>query len=786
MRREWTLEALIESWTLGEADQELIGAKHGATKLGFCLLLKYFEIEGRFPRWASDIPPAAVDFVAAQLKVAPGEFAGYDWSGRSIKNHRGQIRDALGFREATRGDQDKLTAWLAEQVCPSELNTDRQREALLARCRVEKVEPPTRLICDRMIASANRSADERFCLSTVARLSPEVMVALEALIAEDPHDEEEPTGAAGFFTELKADPRQLGLETLLAEIRKLGRVRAVGLPADLFTDTADKRLARWRSRAVAEYPSTLRRDHPREVRLTLLAVLCWCRQTEITDSLVELFIALVHRINARAQKRVERQLLAEFRRVEGKDAMLARISQASLNRPEGAVRDVVFPVAGGEQTLRDVVAEYHATQAARRARVRTVLEGSYSHHYRTMLPKLLDALEFRCNNSTYRPVMNAVELLGRYKDRDGRAKYYDPTETVPLDGVVPLAWREAVIDDKGRCERIPYELCALGALRDAIRRREIWVAGAAKWRDPDSDLPVDFDLQRDVHYQAIRQPQDATEFINSLKSRLDQALRRLSRALHTGSAGGVRIGTRRNQVWISVPRQPKQPEPTQLDALKAEVIDRWGMVNLLDVVKEADFLTGFHREFTTIATREQIAPTELRRRILLALFALGTNIGIRGMITSGDHGVSEAQLRRLRRNYLTRDGLRRAIAKVVGETLRTRNQAWWGSGTACASDSKKFGSWSSNLMTEWHVRYGGPGVMIYWHVERKSVCVYSQLRTCSSSEVAAMMEGLIRHAADIDSNIEANYTDTHGASIMWTSQVDLCSSWTGRWDGCSS
>jgi TnpA family transposase len=36
----------------------------------------------------------------------------------------------------------------------------------------------------------------------------------------------------------------------------------------------------------------------------------------------------------------------------------------------------------------------------------------------------------------------------------------------------------------------------------------------------------------------------------------------------------------------------------------------------------------------------------------------------------------------------------------------------------------KFGTWESNLMTEWHARYGGPGVMIYWHVERKSVCVY--------------------------------------------------------------
>ena len=148
------------------------------------------------------------------------------------------------------------------------------------------------------------------------------------------------------------------------------------------------------------------------------------------------------------------------------------------------------------------------------------------------------------------------------------------------------------------------------------------------------------------------------------------------------------------------------------------------------------------------------------------LFGLGVNIGVRRMVISGDHGVSEAQLRRLRRNYITREGLRRAIAEVVNETLRARNEHWWGTGTACASDSKKFGSWSSNLMTEWHARYGGPGVMIYWHVERKSVCVYSQLKTCSSSEVAAMMEGLIRHATDIDSSITTNYTDTHGASIV--------------------
>jgi TnpA family transposase len=65
-------------------------------------------------------------------------------------------------------------------------------------------------------------------------------------------------------------------------------------------------------------------------------------------------------------------------------------------------------------------------------------------------------------------------------------------------------------------------------------------------------------------------------------------------------------------------------------------------------------------------------------------------------------------------------------------------------------------------MTEWHVRYGGKGVMIYWHVEKHAACIYSQLKTCSSSEVAAMIGGLLRH--DTEMEVEKNYVDSHGQS----------------------
>jgi len=52
--------------------------------------------------------------------------------------------------------------------------------------------------------------------------------------------------------------------------------------------------------------------------------------------------------------------------------------------------------------------------------------------------------------------------------------------------------------------------------------------------------------------------------------------------------------------------------------------------------------------------------------------------------------------------------------------------------------------------------------MIYWHVERKAACIYSQLKACPSSEVAAMLEGVLRHGTATD--VAKNYVDSHGQS----------------------
>ncbi|MFB9581140.1 hypothetical protein [Streptomyces goshikiensis] len=70
--------------------------------------------------------------------------------------------------------------------------------------------------------------------------------------------------------------------------------------------------------------------------------------------------------------------------------------------------------------------------------MRTVLRSSYSAHWRRMLSPLLKVLELKCNNTAYRPVMDAIDLLQRHLEQPLKeGAFFDPAESVPLEGVVP-------------------------------------------------------------------------------------------------------------------------------------------------------------------------------------------------------------------------------------------------------------------------------------------------------------------------------------------------------------
>jgi TnpA family transposase len=554
------------------------------------------------------------------------------------------------------------------------------------------------------------------------------------------------------------DPGQVGLDNVLAEIGKLQQLRQLDLPPDLFRHVAPRLLQRYRQRAAVENAYEIRR-HPASLRFSLVAAYCWLRVHEITDGLVELLIQIIHRIGATAERRVERELIGTLKRVAGKNTLLCQLAETALAHPDGVIREVLFPVVD-EQTLAALVKELKSTGPAYRQQVYTVMRASYSHHYRRVIPALLQALEFRSNNQLHQPVIRALDVITQTVEHAPR--FYDPEE-VPLEGIVSGGWRDLILtpDKRGhlRVDRLKYELCVLQALRERLRCKEIWVVGANRYRNPDEDLPTDFEVQREQYYAALSLPLDAENFIAGVQREMSAALALLDRGLPKNP--DVKILQKRRG-WIALSPLTAVPEPVNLSRLKSEILRRWPMTSLLDMLKETDLRLGFSKAFKSATGRESLDPATLQKRLLLCLYGLGTNTGLK-RVSSGAGTESYPDLLYVRRRFIRKESFREAIATVVNGVFQARLPHIWGEATtACASDSKKFGAWDQNLMTEWHVRYGGRGIMIYWHVEKHAACIYSQLKTCSSSEVAAMIEGLLRH--DTEMEVEKNYVDSHGQS----------------------
>ena len=61
------------------------------------------------------------------------------------------------------------------------------------------------------------------------------------------------------------------------------------------------------------------------------------------------------------------------------------------------------------------------------------------------------------------------------------------------------------------------------------------------------------------------------------------------------------------------------------------------MTNLLDILKEADLRIAFTNHFKTVANREIIDRATLQKRLILTLYGLGTNTGLK-RISAGEHG----------------------------------------------------------------------------------------------------------------------------------------------------
>jgi len=167
------------------------------------------------------VPIPAIAFVARELDVSIDLYPAYDWDGRTIKQHRADIRTFVGFRESTLQDYDEMIATLLAHDVPNDHQIEHLKAIVYTRFRTLLIEPPTPDRVERLVRSVLHTYEQQFCTTIHGQLSPETLLQMDALLSTVTIAEQvDEQGADGSFVrsafqELKLDPGPLTLESVL-------------------------------------------------------------------------------------------------------------------------------------------------------------------------------------------------------------------------------------------------------------------------------------------------------------------------------------------------------------------------------------------------------------------------------------------------------------------------------------------------------------------------------------------------------------------------------------------
>lgn len=732
---------------------DVLKNKKGVSRFLYFLLFQYFHQKGRFFNHVEDISKDLL--LSAELAMGQSfSFQEIEQAlshTRQINRYKEEIRRHFGFRRFNAHVLDPLkrrdpTTFL--NAPPS----DSLKESICDFLKEHRTEIPDEQTLQAVLQDLTTFHEEKLFQKIYQRLSLDHRTWIDDTLLSSSEEE-----TVCHF--LRQDSGPSVLESIQEELHRLRLVRHLPLETMAFAKGLHpRRRSLYKRRFLSDTPLRTKRRHPIQ-RYALATLFCLDRSQTITDNCVDHFLNIVHSLQKRFEA-AERRFMQNLREKIKDIHLLYTIAEINRDHPKEIIEEAVYSVVPQEQI--DALIKAKQTTQTIKAHSKESLLRRYTRTARTLLFGILDHLDVCSSNETF---LKALSFIKTYQTC--RSAFYPKRVTVPLKGILSTQEQAFVCqkDIKGniRVLRKAYEYVIHRHLRKKLRNKEAWVKGALKYRDPTEDLPKDFEENRSFYYHTLHLPLDAPSFVHTLQESMTTHLTTLNQDLPKNPQ--VTLITKKGKPWIKVSPVEKRPDPSNIERLKHHVLTKWGVLDLLDILKEVDCRENLMEGFSTAGNREILSRESIRMRLLLCLFALGTNTGLKRISGASLGAVTFEELRHIKRFFINKEDLRDVIARVANAIFHIREPKIWGYGTtACGSDSTQFGAYDQNLMTEWHPRYQGSGIMIYWHVNTQSICIYSQLKSCTSSEVASMLQGLLDHHTEMD--IQTHSTDTHGKSDL--------------------
>lgn len=713
--------------------------------LNLMVLLKTFQRLGYFPK-LTDLPKNLVNHIRFTLNLPENICVGYEQS-RTMYRHRTAIREYLNVTPFNQSARHLAVTTVYKSASVMDNPADLINVAIDELIN-QRYELPGFNTLDRLVRRVRNLVNHQLFALVISRLNQEYIQRLDNLLSSHPVQRR---SSYNDLKQLPKSPTRNHLNDLLTHLIWLdlwGEVKPY------LASITESKIQHFAAEAKALDAGELK-DIGQNKRITLLLCLIYTAQVQVRDNLVSMFLKRMRTIHNKAKEELERLRQKHLETTEKLVGVLTNVLQVFVDESADAemiaqVQNVFTPAGGVPQLLN----ECEAVNAYSGNNYLPLIWRFYKSHRRIFF-RLISALKLAATSQD-ETLIKAVDFLLLNAHRRGEW----------LPAIVDLSfastnWQRLVL---GRQElptimiRRHFEVCVFSYLAAELRSGDVCVLGSADYADYRAQLLSWEECQPLVttYCQNLGFSDTASGFVAQLQSWLMDT----ANAVDAGYPDNRTVVI--NELGEPVLKRPKSSELSpSVKALESAIAERMPERNLIDILRNVDYWTNFTRHFCPISGSDP----KLERateRYLLTVFTYGCNLGptqaarhMRGIVTP-------RVLYFVNRRHVSAQKLNGALIDVINRYNVLSLPSLWGDGTAAAADGTKYDLYEQNLLSEYHIRYGGYGGVAYHHVADSYVALFSHFIPCGTWEAVYIIDGLLKNQSDIQP--ERIHADTQGQS----------------------
>jgi TnpA family transposase len=717
----------------------------GESSVFICLvMLKSFQRLGYFPR-PKEIPTIVLQHIQSGLHI-PDEVE-IKFNSKVMYRHQKEIRQYLQVSTFGKDALHVATKAIYKAAYVMDHPPD------LINVAIEELikghyELPAFSTLDRLVRRVRTLVNNQLCHTVMNRLSNQEKHKLDELLRTS---QETKHSSFNYFKELPKSPSISHMKELQ---NKLDFITSfMSNIEELLKEVPNSKVKNFALEALALDASEMK-DFTMAKRYTLLLSVIYRSQIITRDHLIDMFLKRIARIHKKGKE--ELALLREKQRSisENLISILSEVLHTTHMHDDtniiGSEITELFERRGGIDSLQQdclALSSYNGNNYL------PLLEKFYNSHRKTLF-RLISLLKL---DSTTQDdsLIKALQFLLLNENRR--------VEHLPTSIDLSFAneqWKQTLRVGKGSnlLYRKRLEICIFSYLASELKTGDVSVQGSEKYADYRKQLlsweecePLVKEYCKELNF-----PSSPTQFVKQLKQNL------------TSVANTVDSNYPNNgQVMITEDGEPilkrfvRKTVSISSKLLEKEIIQRLPERTVLDILCNVEHWTHWTKHFGPLSGSDSKLedPTE---RYIVTTFGYGCNLGPTQTAKHMRNTITPHMLSFVNRRHIHIPRLNAALQDVLNQYHTFSLPKLWGTGKIAAADGTKHDMYTENLISEYHIRYGGYGALAYHHVADNYIALFSHFIPCGVWEAIYIIDGLLKNKSDIQP--DTLHADTQGQS----------------------